>query len=201
MSIFKSISDFLVEALTPDMVKKQAAKRKPITEGQRWALAAAAQLTALNRDSNDTLNPDPVKDSATWQSALITWWGVSDHAELLDILNFLKEGGHRAKFRPVLGHDVLAWDLVRLINVARWGYGGRYLSEEEAWAQIMPAASELHARYSSWDALAADYVLGHDAWAEGADPDLNRETRKLLDPADTKSPWNQVAWSSFKSGQ
>ncbi len=197
MSALKSVSNFFVEALTPSWMKKRMAQARVLTEDQRWALVAAAQLTALNQDSHETLDPDPAKDSADWGMALGSWWEVFDRAGLLEQLAALKQSGHRVELRDVLGHDVLAWDYARLINVARWGYGARYLQEDEAWSHILEAAGQLRSRYSSWTDLAHDYVLGHDAWAGGPDASLEQATAKLLDPDNKKSPWNQVGWASF----
>lgn len=200
MSIFKSVSEFFVEALTPDWAKRRLAA-KPLTENQRWALAAAAQLTAVNRDSHDTLNPNPVKDSADWQIALSHWWEVNDHDETIEQLQSLKESGHRVDFRAVLDHDVVAWDFVRLINVARWGYAAKYISAEEAWSYILDAATQLHATYSSWEELAQDYVLGHDVWAGEPDEQFSHVTAELLDLSNPKSPWNRVAWETYRNLQ
>lgn len=201
MSIFKSVGEFFVEALTPNWAKKRLAASKPLTDNQRWALAAAAQLTAINGDSHDTLNPDPVKDSSDWGVALAHWWDVDDHGEAVEQLQSLKESGHRVGFRAQLDHDVLAWDLVRLINVARWGYAARYLREDEAWSYILDAAAELHRTYGSWEELARDYVLGHDVWAGEPDEQFNKVTAELLDTDNPLSPWNRVAWGEYKNLQ
>jgi Protein of unknown function (DUF1266) len=201
MSVLKSVTGFFVEALTPNWAKKRLAASKTLTMNQRWALAVAAQLTAVNGDSHDTLNPDPVKDSADWGVALNQWWDVSDHEEATEQLQSLKNGGHRVQFRQVLDHDVLAWDLVRLINVARWGYAARYLQEDEAWSYILDAAAQLHGAYGSWEELAQDYVLGHDVWAGEPDEQFNRVTAELLDTDNPGSPWNRVAWNDFRNLQ
>ena len=201
MSIFKSVGEFFVEALTPDWAKKRLAASKPLTDNQRWALAAAAQLTAINGDSHDTLNPNPVKDSSDWGVALAHWWEVNDHEEAVEQLQSLKQSGHRVEFREVLDHDVLAWDLVRLINVARWAYASRYLKEDEAWSYILDAATELHRTYGSWEQLANDYVLGHDVWAGETDARFNKVTAELLDTDNPLSPWNRVAWDAYRNLQ
>lgn len=195
MNAGKAVADFFVEALMPDWLKLRLARAKPLDPAGRWALAASAQLTDLNRHRHDTLNPDPRVDSAQWAMNLSSWWGTEDHDETVAMLEWLAAEGHRVKFRAAAGHDVLAWDLARLINVARWGYAARHLSEAEAWAHILPAAAALRERYRSWDELAGDYVLGHDLWAEGPDEDLTAVTARLLDPANGKSPWNGVAWT------
>lgn len=201
MSILKSVGEFFVEALTPNWAKKRFAASKSLTDNQRWALAASAQLTAINGDSHDTLNPNPVQDSSDWGMALERWWGVSSHDETIEQLQDLKRSGHREGFRAQVGHEVLAWDLVRLINVARWGYAARYLQEDEAWSYILDAAAELHKAYGSWEELASDYVLGHDVWAGEPDARFNQVTADLLDPNRPGSPWNRVAWESYRNLQ
>lgn len=198
MHVFKAISDFFIEALTPDWMKRRLARAKPLTNNQRWALAASAQLTELNRHNHDTLNPAPAKDSSQWGLDLDAWWDASNHDETVGRLDWLQTSGHRLEYRAVLGHEVLAWDLVRLINVARWGFGARYLHEDEAWTYVLAAAGQLRASYTSWEKLAADYNLGHDYWAGGPDARFEEVTKRLLDSGNTRSPWHRVAWTSFR---
>jgi Protein of unknown function (DUF1266) len=198
MTIFRTIADFFIEALTPDWLKRRLASATPLSDNQRWTLAATAQLTELNQHSHDTLNPAPTKDSSQWAVDLNAWWEASDKAETIETLDWLQAPGNREEYWQVLGHEVLAWDLVRLINVARWGYGARHLHEDEAWSYMLAAAARLRSHYPSWEALADDYNLGHDHWAGQADPRFQEVTRRLLDPRNTRSPWNRVPWTAFR---
>lgn len=192
-----------LKTLIPDWLRRPAARADQplapqlLTPQQRWSLATGAQLTNLNGGSHGSLNPEPGADRAEWLSGLARWWGVETREELQDRLEVLEVTGHRAALRGVLGHEPLAWDLVRAINLARWGHGAGLLSEEEAWGFVLRAAGGLRRRYRSWAELGGDYVLAHDLWAGEADPALDEVTRQLLDPANGDSPWQRLRWEAF----
>ena len=192
-----------LKTLIPDWLRRPAARADQpltpqlLTPQQRWSLATGAQLTNLNGGSHGSLNPEPGADRAEWLSGLARWWGVETREELQDRLEVLETTGHRAALRGVLGHEPLAWDLVRAINLARWGYGAGLLGEEETWGFVLRAAGGLRRRYRSWAELGGDYVLAHDLWAGEADPALDEVTRQLLDPANGDSPWQRLRWEAF----
>ncbi|MFC4640225.1 DUF1266 domain-containing protein [Deinococcus hohokamensis] len=185
---------FLLETFTPDWLKRRLARGRGLTPVQRWALAAGAQLTEMNDSRHDTLNPEPTADTSDWRSGLEQWWEVTGREELLDRLHWLESSGHRQKFKEALGHEPLAWDLVRYINLVRWGFGARFLQEAEAWQFILRVAPRLEAAYDSWGAMARDYILARNEWAGGVDPALVRVTERLLDPENKRSPWQQMPW-------
>ena len=53
-----------------------------------------------------------------------------------------------------------AWDLGRMIIVTRWAYGAGYISEEEAWEQILPIAKTLRTLYHSREDYLSSYIGG-----------------------------------------
>ncbi|MDD4871667.1 MAG: DUF1266 domain-containing protein, partial [Kiritimatiellae bacterium] len=54
------------------------------------------------------------------------------------------------KYKNELGKkSILGWDFARYISLCRWGYLVGYLSEEEAWANIMPVAKLLQKTFNS----------------------------------------------------
>jgi hypothetical protein len=113
----------------------------------------------------------------------------NDFERLLVALSYL----HAPKTkRPML----TAWDFGRYINVCFWGYLAGYLTEQEAWDRVLPAARYLQSCYSSWDEFAEDYLRGREFWSASAnrqDHGRIRETvRKLL--SDESSFWNNVPW-------
>jgi hypothetical protein len=89
--------------------------------------------------------------------------------------------------------SLLAWDLGRLIDVAGWCYVVGYLTEDEAWAWIMPAARRLQNTYSCWDDLGRNYCLGRHFW----DPKIDDAAERAVDwlESDAASPWAHLAWT------
>ncbi|MEY4513966.1 MAG: hypothetical protein RLZZ450_6088 [Pseudomonadota bacterium] len=98
--------------------------------------------------------------------------------------------------------NLLAWDLGRLINICRWCFDVGWLSEEECWRHILPAADALQREYDSWSELSTAYVMGFVMW-KGGDPDLEygvlKSDRKLL-LSDARSPWKRLAFSPVLLG-
>src|SRR6202000_2382930 len=85
------------------------------------------------------------ESTTTTRTVLANSWGVRDAESLRKTLTWLRQEGHRVGHRASpddgLGpQGLLAWDLARLVAVAGWGYVADYISEEEAWAAIGPAA-------------------------------------------------------------
>lgn len=67
--------------------------------------------------------------------------------------------------------SVLAWDMGRLVTVARGCYSCGYITEQQAWEYIDFAYNQSKARYSSWKELIQGYVLGRAMWG-GNNPTL-----------------------------
>ena len=102
------------------------------------------------------------------------------------------------KYHRNLGEkSILAWDLVRYISLCRWGYLAGYLSQEEAWDLIMPAALRLQQTFDSWQDLQNNYLIGREysfpqeIQTKGARFRAIYE-RFLQDPG---SPWNVNPWA------
>jgi hypothetical protein len=99
--------------------------------------------------------------------------------------------------------SLLAWDLGRLINICRWCFDVGWLSEDECWRHILPAAHALQREYDSWSELSTAYVMGFVLW-KGGDAGLEygvlKDDRKLL-LSDPRSPWRQLAWDPVALGE
>jgi hypothetical protein len=94
------------------------------------------------------------------------------------------------------GNYLLAWDLVRYINLCRWGYVAGYLSESEAWELIMPMALELQKNFHSWKEMGEAFLFGREFWSysemqKNGQLYIDAQQRLLDDP---KSPWNKYSW-------
>lgn len=101
---------------------------------------------------------------------------------------------HLAPLRnPTL--PITAWDFGRYINLCRWGVDAGWITEQEAWSRILPAARLLQSSYSSWDEFAADYLLGRNFWnpGTGKDNETIRYRISLL-KLSPKGLWSTIPW-------
>lgn len=92
--------------------------------------------------------------------------------------------------------SIIAWDYARYVSLCRWGYLVGFITEDEAWQRIMPAANLMQNTFESWEDLGNDYLIGREFWSPSqtdASGDIMQQSyQKLLtDPA---SPWLQIAW-------
>ena len=94
--------------------------------------------------------------------------------------------------------SLLGWDYARYVALCRWGYLVGYLSEEEAWARIMPVARRLQRAFTSWRELGENYLIGRQFWSlreTRTSGDLYEAAyRKLLE--DPGSPWSRLPWNT-----
>lgn len=86
--------------------------------------------------------------------------------------------------------DVTAWDMGRMVNVARYSYDLGYISESQAWEYILSAQRESSSIYADWAAFGRAYIVGRALWG-GINLnfyDAIRTVKKLM--KHKKSPWN-----------
>jgi hypothetical protein len=162
-----------------------------------------AILTTLTRRAPrfDQLGGTPKTPESTTitRTILANSWDIQNPEKLRSTLAWLRKEGHRAG-RPPSPNDnlgprgLLAWDLVRVIAVAGWGYVADYISEDEAWSHIGPAAVQLRQAYQSWEDLQQAYVNGAFAWDASAGPDCQQKYQQIM--ADPSSPWRAVPWAT-----
>lgn len=93
-----------------------------------------------------------------------------------------------------LPKSALAWDLVRMVNLARWSHLCDYISEEEMW-QIMQAASDAaHEHFASWEEYGLSFIFGRGVWhGNPEDSETASEIVSVLLEKDG-SPWKQSTW-------
>jgi hypothetical protein len=99
-------------------------------------------------------------------------------------------------YRNEADRALKSWDLGRMINIVRAGYGAGYIDEAEAWQHIMDAARRLQPIFGSWKELSDNYMLGREFWGVQTGTDdvlMERATWLLIDPA---SPWQKLAWNT-----
>jgi hypothetical protein len=83
-------------ATTP---KSGPANAQPVEPGtpHAWALAASAVLTHFNGDRDDLLAGQPATPGYVrmLEQSLNEWWGIGNREDLLAMLQWIDEGGHR----------------------------------------------------------------------------------------------------------
>jgi len=178
---------------------------KPLPPSRLWALATTALLVQVNGDSHELLGSRPASDRVWAVNGLRNWWNIRDRRSAIKTLDWLQDQGNHEQSRghherslrkrsDGVGH--LAWDYCRLVWVAGVSYIAGYLTEDEAWHRIMPAARALQANYSSWREMGRDYLAGREKWNDGRDPQFAGVFQLLTDPNDPNSPWNKNKWGT-----
>lgn len=161
-----------------------------------------------------------IKDHATtWQTVR---WLLEEghHAEADEALRILHEKGPEAvtsgtpgeKMQDVvlicnlmlqqeycsaaeLPSTVIAWDLVRIVNVARWTHLCGYISVDEMWQIMEIAEKEALQHFSSWEEYGRSFVLGRGVWhGEPEDCETAQEIITTLLRSE-QSPWTQIPWN------
>jgi hypothetical protein len=195
---------------------------RPGLHAQAWINATAAVLTVMTRrmPRHDLLggaekSPDSER---TTRTILANSWGIESREKLLETLTWLSTEGHQAKYGeareiflspgdrdgeevaffvkhndPLGERGLTAWDQVRLIAVAGWGYLAGFISEQEAWDFVTPAAKTLQRTYKSWNELGQAYYLGTVWWNEEAGSGCKRIVDQLL--GSPTSLWRLIPWS------
>ena len=100
-------------------------------------------------------------------------------------------------YYPLLGDkSLLGWDYSRYICLCRWGCLVGYITEEQAWAKIMPVARMLQRTFDSWEDLGRNYLIGRRFWSQEYTEQSGDEYRDAFDRLmDMRSsPWNKYAW-------
>ena len=93
--------------------------------------------------------------------------------------------------------SVIAWDLVRLVNLGRWAYLCGYLTEDEMWQIMQLAADTALEHFSSWEEYGMSFVMGRGVWH--GDPDDSETAYEIVSLLlkDNESPWKE---SNFNIG-
>lgn len=83
-----------------------------------------------------------------------------------------------------------AWDYDRIVNVARWSYSAKYITEEQAWSYIQKAREMARSEFNSWDEYFTSHVYGRSIAYDGDPSELRSVGEFLL--KDNSSIWNNV---------
>lgn len=96
--------------------------------------------------------------------------------------------------KETLPTTTIAWDLVRVVNVARWTYQCGYIGLPDVW-KIMREATDVATRtFSSWEEYGKSFALGRGVW-RGNEEDCEA-AQEIVDTLlnDEASPWKQIVW-------
>jgi hypothetical protein len=80
-------------------------------------------------------------------------WDLSGPAELVSLIDDYERG----ECTP-------AFDLARVIKLARHGAGALWITEEESWQRCIRCARQLKQRFPTWRAVYEDYTAGRVQW-------------------------------------
>jgi hypothetical protein len=99
---------------------------------------------------------------------------------------------HRSEFRD---GRLEAFDMVRMLFIARATYTAGWLPKRVAWDTVFEAAGRLQEAYDSWAEMSNNYLLGRRYWA-GGDPKVqllfDKHAKWLT--TNPESPWQQLPW-------
>ena len=86
-----------------------------------------------------------------------------------------------------------AWDLGRMVNVARWCYGYGFITEEMAWRYVFHAYNEASSIYENWSEFGKAYIVGRAMWdGPTVATEVTIECVERLH-SNEKSPWRALA--------
>lgn len=94
----------------------------------------------------------------------------------------------------ILPKTIIAWDLVRAVNVARWAFLCGYMAESEMWRIAQTVADKAKKTFDSWEEYGSSFAVGRGVW-QGNTEDYetaDEVVQTLLE--DEASPWTQTEW-------
>ena len=91
--------------------------------------------------------------------------------------------------------SVIAWDLVRVVNLGRWAYLCGYVNADEMWQIMQVAADTAVEHFSSWEEYGRSFIMGRGVWH--GDPDDSETAKEIVELLleNDESPWKQSYWS------
>jgi hypothetical protein len=179
-------------------------RRPALTARQRSCLAVSSMYSFLNGRSDETL------DGHSWWLRQESWdmlsgsWSIkgrtiaAKHDRALAVLDWLGGEGDRSdpeKGAAATDQDLLAWDMARLVHVARSARHARFLEDDETWTYVLAAGTRTGAAFRGWDDFGRSFLRGRLAWAGAVDAKVEEAVERLI--ADPASTWNRRAWKDL----
>jgi hypothetical protein len=193
-----------------------ARSEDPLTPEQRWAISVAI-YPSYARDPRAGL-AEPLAP-AVCRVSLLRWWEITDPDSAIGMLEWLLEHGHSEELADELEllstneskpekraflleneselrqNLIVAFDLCRLVNVARSAHKAGYIDDAMAWHFILAAAHKLHETYPSWSDMGDDYILGYRYFSDDHEIDPGHRASIEWLERSPSSPWRTIAWS------
>ncbi len=137
--------------------------------------------------SEDLLSIIPADDLNKYIYGLKNQWGISNHQEAIEVLNYLLNLEDSKSLNKILQEseqevtkikkkilkklkideskfmgveNTYAWDTCRLVALAKWSYWSEYISEEEMWHYIKSAANTASELGVNWEEYMVSFLLG-----------------------------------------
>lgn len=109
------------------------------------------------------------------------------------ILNYMLENQY-CTTEDIPG-SAMAWDLVRVVNVARWTHHCGYIDTAEMWQIINLAAEASVQNFASWEEYGKSFAFGRGVWQ--GDEDDCEAAMEIVDTLlkNEESPWKKFAWN------
>jgi hypothetical protein len=179
------------------------AARVPVDARQQAWLALAAPFFEVHAfRAGDLVGKRPLGRS--WIKLLLrTEWRIRDYATATAVLEQLLQQGLRSDPRfqrpeqppadqQQVDRALLAWDLTRVVFVARCCFVAGHLDEASTWHYVQQAAHQAGRAFASWSDWGNAFVDGR--MLGGGGPNSYHETvvERLL--ADPDSIWGRVPW-------
>ena len=180
-----------------------------LTDEQEYVLAMNAVLTESNEQSHYHLHGefDEEHGRILGTNTLRKFWDIDSAESLRETITWLMTEGHRIGYERLyaageLPEDyppsILAWDLCRLMSIARWGAAAGYIHDEEAWTWLYTCGRQLELAFNSFSEIGANFIAGHRYWADGS---VNKSIAEafdyLADEENEDSVWNEVEWGYY----
>lgn len=94
----------------------------------------------------------------------------------------------------ILPKTIIAWDLVRAVNVARWAFLCGYMKENEMWQTAKTVADKAKKIFNSWEEYGLSFAVGRGVWQ--GDPEDYETADEVVSTLleNEESPWKQIEW-------
>ena len=196
---------------------------RSLVPARRWGLAAGGPLSAWNEEPFNRLRSHyPQSVSA---QTLSQGWSIHGRDDALRTIDWLFNEGHTADARQAIGasetgyrpvcddpegrvafalenqaelrsRGLVAWDLGRIVSVARWSYTAGYVSADEAWDWISLASARIQSCYQSWEDYGQGWLLGFGYWIDGGKIDDDFQSSLDWLNRNARSPWKWIKWDT-----
>lgn len=189
----------------------------PLTEEKKRLLVFGAILSCYRSEeilsiiTDDNLN--------AYKIGLQEQWEINNREDALETLNALLNLEKTAELNEVLAHhhdskelielqtsiaeglrtdlvqvqattSTYAWDLCRLVSLAKWCYWLQYISEEEMWKYLNEAAIKASSLGNGWDDYTVSFLLGRAIHGFGIESIIN-ECRTLYNKEDNAAVYSK----------